>query len=143
MKKMVLLSILFVLFVTVGVSIYAVINLLSLSSEEASVSVATNQNANLSLIEQYAIENYPDYTAEYNAQSKTLTLKKQTEFSVESAPSIYTDPTSYLSQTQIFALDISLACDEPDLVIVLTYVSKDGEPMLSVGSNGTIIKHWK
>ena len=139
MKKMLFFAAFFVFVVTIGVAIYAVINIASVDSNDATES----PKSEISNIEQYAAENYPEYDAEYHSQSKTLTLKKQTDFSLQSAPSIYNNPYSYLNQTQIFALDISLACSEPDLIVVLCYVSKDGEPMLSVGSDGTITQHWK
>ena len=140
MKKMLLCASLFVFIVIIGVSVYAVINIASLDSEPTGVS--DNKNAPLTQIEQYAAENYSEYDAQFDAQSKTLTLKKKTSFSLASASSIYTNPLSYFEQTQIFALDISLACNEPDLIVVLTYLSKDNEPMLSVSSNVEITLHW-
>ena len=143
MKKLVLFSALFVFLVIIAVGVYAVINIASLGESESAESINATEQLKLSSVEQYASEKYPDYTASYDPDSTTLTLKKKTDFSLNSASSVYTDPTSYLSQAQFIALDISYACEEPDLTVVLCYLSKDSEPMLSVASNGKITKHWK
>ena len=141
MKKLLVFAVLFVLLVIIGVGIFAVVNILSLSGSNEE-SPDTSQIVELSSVEQYAAENYPDYKAVYAAESKTLTLEKKTDFSLASAQNIYSDHSTYLSQAQLFALDISIACDEPDLVVVLWYLSKDNEPMLKVASNGVVNKYW-
>lgn len=142
MKKLVLFSALFVFFVIIAVGIYAVVHLASLGEDSAATDNGTSNHSAICAVEQYAAEKYPDYMTSYDENSKTLTLKKSTDFSIDSAPTVYTNPSSYLSQAQFIALDISYACEEPDLTVVLCYLSKDSEPMLSVASNGKITKHW-
>ena len=142
MKKLLIFAVLFVLLVSIGVGIFAVIKIASLGNNDETATTAP-QAVEATSIAQYVAKNYPDYNAVYDAPSKTLTLKKATDFSLASAQRIYSDHSTYLSQAQFLALDISISCNEPDLVVVLCYLSKDGEPMLSVGSNGAVTKHWK
>lgn len=142
MKKLILFAAAFVLLVTVGVTIFAVVKLTTpaKSSQEVSATVDTEAKSD---VLHYAQANYPDYTAKYDAKKNLLTLEKTTSFSMQSAESIYTEATTYLMQAQIFALDIAEGCNEPDLVVALCYVSKDGEPMFSVASDGTVTKYWQ
>lgn len=141
MKKLVIFAALFVFLVIIGLSIFIFIKFSSLGDIETTQSVDTALYA--SSVEQYAAEKYPGYTAVYDVQNNILTLQKQTDFSIESAPSVYTDPASYLSQVQILTMDISAMCSEPELTVVLCYLSKDGTPMYSVASNGTVTKYWE
>ncbi len=141
MKKLMLFAVLFVILVTIGIAVFVIVKFSSVENEATSVTVSENKD--ISAIEQHAKANYPQYHAIYDENSKTLTLQKSTDFSIASAQSIYTDPSTYLNQAQLIALNISTVCDEPELTVVLCYLSKDGEPMLSVASNGKITKYWE
>ncbi len=142
MKKMLIFAALFVTLVILVVGIYLAISLLSMKADTPQSDVTVSTQAR-SRIEDYAAENYPDFTAEYDAEKKLLRLTKTTSFSLHSAASIYDDTSTYLTQAQIFALDISAVCGEPELTVELRYLSKEGEAMLSVSSNGAVIKHWQ
>ncbi len=142
MKKLLIFAAVFVTLVILVVGIYLVVSLVSMQSDPSQTEPVLTTQARAH-VEDYAIENYPDFSAEYDAQAKLLRLTKTTSFSLQSASSIYDDTSTYLTQAQIFALDISAVCAEPELTVELCYLSKDGEPMLSVSSDGEVTKHWK
>lgn len=144
MKKLLIFAAIFVILVTIGVSVFAVVKLSSLDGEDEAPQASTlpsNEESVKALA--YAKQNYPDYTAKYDAKSHVLTLEKTTEFSLKSAQSIYTDSSTYLTQARIFALDIAEACGDAELIVELCYLSKDGERMFSVASDGTVTKYWE
>lgn len=144
MKKFMIFAAVFVVLVVLFVGIYLAITFFSLGSNSQSEQVTAASTESLSSdVLSYVAENYDEFTAKYDEGSNLLTLYKKTSFSLKSAPSIYTDTSTYLTQAQIFALDISAACAQPELTIVLCYLSKDEEPMLSISSNGTVTKHWE
>ncbi len=144
MKKLLIFAAVFVILVTIGVSVFAVLKLSSLDGEDeapqASALPATDERIDVLA---YAQEYYPDYAAKYDAKSHILTLERITEFSIKSAQSIYTDSSTYLTQARIFALDIAEACGDAELIVELCYLSKDGERMFSVASDGTVTKYWE
>ena len=144
MKKLLIFAAVFVLLVTIGVTIYAMAELSSVGAENSTEqTLALPSAGHSSDALRYAQENYTDYTAKYDIESHILTLEKATDFSIRSAESIYTDSTTYLTQARIFALDIADACGDSELIVKLCYLSKDGEPMFSVASDGSVIKYWE
>ncbi|MBE6985536.1 MAG: hypothetical protein E7434_08040 [Ruminococcaceae bacterium] len=142
MKRLLIFAAIFVLLVSLIVGVYLVISLLSMEADTTQTeSILTTQPK--SDVETYAAEKYSDFTAQYDAEQQLLILSKTTSFSLQSAQSIYTDTSTYLTQAQIFALDVSAICGVPELTVELCYLSKDGEPMLSVASDGSVTKHWE
>ncbi len=144
MKKFMVFAAVFVVLIVLFVGIYLAVTFLSLGSDSQATQ-DTIEAAELpsSDILEYVSQNFPEFTAKYDAAGKILTLYKTTSFSLQSAQSIYTDTSTYLTQAQIFALDISAACAEPELTVILCYLSKDDEPMLSISSDGTVMNHWE
>lgn len=131
MKKLLPFSALAVLLILVAVTAFVLIRFGSLSSDETS--------ADRPQIEVYASEKYPDYDCVYNEKNNTLTLTKTTEFSLASAQSIYADNNTYPGMVKIIAADLLLSCDAEGLTVTLRYLSKDGEPMYQVSSDGTAV----
>lgn len=96
-------------------------------------------SADHSRIETYVAEKYPEYDCEYDKKSETLTLTKTTEFSLASAQAIYGENETYPSMVKIIAADLLVACDLDNLTVTLRYLSKDGETMYTVSSDGTAV----
>lgn len=137
MKKLLLIAGLIVLLIVIIVAVFVIVQFSALQSD------SELPEGDRKVIEEYVAENYPEYGCKYDASNQTLTLTKSTEFMFESAESIYTDHNTYLMSVSIIAADISVACNQSDLVVFLRYDSKDGEPMYCVASDGTIIKYWE
>lgn len=131
LKKLLLFSALAVVLILVAVAVVIWAQFGSLSSEDAS--------ADRLQIEAYAAEKYPEYECVYDKKSETLTLTKTTEFSIASAQAIYGENETYPSMVKIIAADVLVACDLENLTVTLRYLSKDGEPMYEVSSDGTAI----
>ena len=142
MKKLLIFAAIFVSLVILVVGVYLAVSLFSMEASTSQNEPTATTQKQVEIID-YVMENYTDFAAQYDATAKHLQLTKTTSFSLESAASIYDDTSTYLTQAQIFALDISAVCGEPDLTVELCYLSKDGEPMLSVASDGTVTKHWE
>ena len=137
MKKWLIAAVIFVIIIMVAVTVFAVIKLAPLGSKEEAVSEGILSP------ESYAREHYPDYNVIYDAGQKLLILEKKTDFSMSSASSIYADDDTYTVQVRILALDILDACGDPEIEVLLRYLSKDGEPMYSVSSLGPIVRYWE
>ena len=137
MKKWLIAAIVFVIIVMVFVAVFAVIKLAPLSSEKETSS------GDIQSPEIYAGQHYPDYKVIYNAEKKLLILEKQTDFSMASASTIYADDDTYAVQVRILALDILDACGDPEIEVLLRYLSEDGKPMYSVSSLGPVVRYWE
>ena len=137
MKKWLIAAAVFVLIIVVFLTVFIVIKLAPFGAKEEPSSGTAAFPA------EYAQKNYPDYQSSYDPEQKLLTLKKQTDFSLASASAIYTDDKTYATQVRLLALDILAACDDPEIEVVLQYVSRDGEPMYSISSTGRIIRYWE
>lgn len=131
MKKLLLFSALAVVLILVAVAAVILVQFGSLSSDETP--------ADRSQIEAYAVEKYPEYDCKFDQKTETLTLTKTTDFSLASAQSIYVDDATYLSLVKIIASDVRTACDSDRLTVTLQYLSKDGETMYTVSSDGTAV----
>ncbi|MBE6927741.1 MAG: hypothetical protein E7467_04540 [Ruminococcaceae bacterium] len=141
MKKFLIFAAVFVSVTILAVTVYLCITFLGIDQTKPAATVTQAEPG--SPIDAYVREMYPEFAVSYDAQNKHLTLSKLTDFSLASAESIYDDPSTYLTQVQVITLDISIACKEPELLLTLTYLSKNAEPMLSIVSDGSIVKHWE
>lgn len=117
--------------ILIVVAVIVLVQFGSLSSADAS-----DEHAQ---VEAYVAEKYPDYDCVYDEKSGTLALSKTTEFSLASAQSIYSNNDTYPSMVKIIAADVLVACDLEHLTVTLRYLSKDGEPMYEVSSDGTTV----
>lgn len=101
-------------------------------------------------VEAYAEKHWPNYICSYNADDRVLTLSQDTTMSYDNAcsygSSVYTDelaPETYLNQVRSIAIDVIAHCGDSSLNVVLEYVSNDGKPIFSVGSDGNIWTCWE
>lgn len=136
MKKWLIIAAVFVLAVVIGVTIFVVVKFASLDkTAETTVAPAAP--------EAYAKKHYPEYDITYMPEQKLLILEKKRDFSLDRAPGIYTDDSIYITQVRILAVDILAACDDPEIEVVLRYLSENGEPMYAVSSTGEITRYWE
>lgn len=147
MKKWMIAVIAVVLIALVVISGYLLIHFIILSS-------SYNSNSGTDDTEQdivgYAQENWPQFQASYDSDSRTLTLSKETQMSFENAcafgASVYSNelaPETYLNDVATIARDIETHCGCDGLTVTLCYLSTEGTPIFSVSSDGSIDVCWQ
>lgn len=112
--------------------------------------VSSQTDASYEDVEAYAEKHWPNYICSFNADDRVLTLSQDTTMSYDNAcsygSSVYTDelaPETYLNQVRSIAIDVIAHCGDSSLNVVLEYVSNDGKPIFSVGSDGSIWTCWE
>lgn len=130
-----------------GLGIYLIVSLSGLSGSERTTAPSTGE---LPDVLTYAQENWPDYLCEYDEQAHRLTLRYATATSIDSArrfgAEVYsgeTAPETYLTVVRMIALSVASDCGVSDIQVTLQYDSSEGEPIFSIGDDGTIWHCWE
>ena len=147
MKKWILLAVVLLILVLIAVIIIFGSRFLSLyASMDNDQDVATP----VSPVESYVSTHWSQYDASYDSENQVLRLNKRTQTEIDSARKIggkvYVDdlaPETYLENVSAIAIDVISHCNCPQLTVILSYISVEGETIFSVASDGSIETCWE
>lgn len=135
---LILLLLVFILFGSRFLSLYA-----SMDGDQSAASPTSE-------VENYVEQHWPQYEYAYDSTTQILHLIKQTEVHIDTAKkvggNVYVDelaPETYLDNVSAIAVDVISHCDCPELTVILTYASTEGESIFSVSSSGKIVTCWE
>lgn len=147
MKKTAIILTLLVLFALIAVAVYFCVEFFVLyrDASEADNTVQTTEAA--TDMEAFVLEKWDVESTDYDGSS--LTLYRSYPLSYEQAcklgGNIFTGdlaPESYLPFAATVAADVSSRFGPPVPVVVLAYLSEDGEVIFSADSQGNIYTCW-
>lgn len=142
MKKVLILFAVCFAALLIVLSVFLLIRFAALAQTEDSPA------AQLPSVEDYARQNYPEFSCAFDGAC--LTLSSKTQMTYETAcsvgASIYCDelaPETYLPQVRAIRADLISACEPERLLVRLVYLSSEGETIWSIDTDGTIFTCWK